>query len=658
MKLKFIAILLVLAFAAASVGCIKFGPADPTAAPTEKATEAPTEEPTAAPTAAPEAELTFINNCGCYISEFYVSSSESEVWGESLGGIADGGSLSLSFDDIGGVPGGEFDVGALDSEFTNYDGYGIILDKYDSVELRPDGEGGFVYTVTHKDGSKEEHEAEVYNESDYTEDPDPISVYLESTHEYRSVEDRLNVHIDRTIAIPGESDKGHGALAQAMLERAELRETMAQEFVDENIEFGLHLIDDWQIGYDIVECAFEGTVRRADDRAVSIIYRRTDSNYIYSIDYYYADNFDTVTGRLLSLEDVLNDASVLPSLINEQLAAMADPRDPDSAPKLLDLDRDYSEYLSDPDCTDFAWTLDHDGLTLFFNINSEMFGDTGLACDSMFFSVFDYPELIKDKYRGRTYDYAVGVPKGCPCGFLMDGEVHTLFVNYFADTVYGEMNLYIEVDGRTIAVEGGYYYHEPVLFNMVDGCFLYIFGTEAEDGWEALSVYELTSGGAKLVDKYSAADCSWGYESEDADEGWMSSFIWEALTDPSNIWLSESFDLLGSMSGSRAYFVGVDGLPVAQDEEFFVNDMTLTFLRGITLTEVDFNGEAIGEKTVGKDTEVIVLRTDGESWCDFCLEDGSIVRGDIVLDWSEGDPTMNGVSLYELFGEDSIVFAG
>ena len=50
---------------------------------------------------------------------------------------------------------------------------------------------------------------------------------------------------------------------------------------------------------------------------------------------------------------------------------------------------------------------------------------------------------------------------------------------------------------------------------------------------------------------------------------------------------------------------------------------------------------------------------DGESWCDFYLNSGHIVRGYIELDWlSSAHPTMDGVSLYELFGEDQVVFAG
>ena len=120
--------------------------------------------------------------------------------------------------------------------------------------------------------------------------------------------------------------------------------------------------------------------------------------------------------------------------------------------------------------------------------------------------------------------------------------------------------------------------------------------------------------------------------------------------------LGETVQLLTTTYAAREYRVGVNGMPEAK-EPFFdaVRDWTLTAKQDVDCWIVTPDtGELMDTMTLPAGTKVTMLRTDGSTFWDLKLADGSVVR--VWIDRYEGPQTIGGVDIGECF--DDIRFAG
>ena len=620
---------------------------DPTAEPTAEATEAavtaePTEEPTPGPTEEP-AELTFINNCGADICELYISPVAYQSWGEILGEVESGGSIELSFGEFEGEPGDSFDIGALDVDLINYDGYDIALELYDVIELCPDGDG-FFYIVTHADGSADRYEAEVYGSGEQPEELNAISVELENYREYWDGSNDMPVmYTEYSLAHLG-SDwfDPMPELAEAMEEACDGRRGSIEGRISG------YLNGSSSIGY----CSYEYSafVRRADNYAVSVLYEESYEDGLRSERSFMSDNFNSVTGLRLEIEEVVQVPGLLVGCINDKLSQSG-------CDALFDNNIDIAAYLNDPDNEDIAWTIDHEGLTFYFNKGGE-FGHIAEKIESIVLPFDEYVQL-GCLYVSEAAEYAVSFPCEYPFYAEIDGTMTQLYVDF---TIAGEEGL----DNMAVRIgQTGKYYRfselsydrRPVYVRTGEGSFLYVFGFGEYDE-DCLFIYKLSSRGVEKVGEAFVTECMWSFDSDETAAGYYDYYVSAPITDPQNIYLSEYFDMLGTMVGSRSYFAGDNCMPISYDCFWFYDAKQLKLREDITLTEVDYDGDELGEAEIEAGATLMLLRSDGESWIDFYTNDGRILRANVVIDWEQGEPTINGVSIYTLFSEYDIVFAG
>ena len=113
--------------------------------------------------------------------------------------------------------------------------------------------------------------------------------------------------------------------------------------------------------------------------------------------------------------------------------------------------------------------------------------------------------------------------------------------------------------------------------------------------------------------------------------------------------------MLGTGYGYAEYHVGADGLPVNDNGWHIIEyQVEFTMLRNVTVSLVSEAGKNIGKTTLKTGNKVTYYRTDGESWADLKLPDGSIGRVKPV--YQDGYRTIDGVDIEKIF--DGIMFGG
>lgn len=119
--------------------------------------------------------ITFRNNTGTTLDNLYLTSVNSDVWGDPLTSsrLKDGGTAHISFSKIGGASGELFDFGAINSDGRCFDVYDLELRDGDTLELGPettiDGLASTTMIVTHADGTMDTYFGYCYYESDLEE---------------------------------------------------------------------------------------------------------------------------------------------------------------------------------------------------------------------------------------------------------------------------------------------------------------------------------------------------------------------------------------------------------------------------------------------------------------------------------------------------------
>ena len=115
-----------------------------------------------------KSDLVFKNSLSSTILEVYVSPTESETWDEdnlvNLIDVKSGGVVRFDFSKFGGESGKVYDIGTIDDNNINYDGYEIVLTTGDTITLSGNSEAA-VFTVTHADGTTTDYNAMVFPNS-------------------------------------------------------------------------------------------------------------------------------------------------------------------------------------------------------------------------------------------------------------------------------------------------------------------------------------------------------------------------------------------------------------------------------------------------------------------------------------------------------------
>jgi len=294
-------------------------------------------------------------------------------------------------------------------------------------------------------------------------------------------------------------------------------------------------------------------IRRADSTAVSLL---SDSYLVFggiNDRFLNGSTYDTATGEMLTLADVIKDMSKIPAIVKKELTSHTWNGDFLSETSVEDYFRDTPE-------DGIRWTLDYNGVTFYF-MNGEL-ADLGNGHLAATVSFAEYPELFHEKYMTVPEAYMVELPLMHPFYTDLDGDgdLEELDVTPFPhesdiSMFYDSFGVYTDTDAQFYYGEfaadsahrtGGYH---PYYIKTADGRhYLYIFaeGSELASNDMELRVIDITGGGFGEVGDMHVAP---GYIPVDGSY---------ALTDPDNMML-ENFEL---MEEAKAYRVGDDGMPV------------------------------------------------------------------------------------------------
>lgn len=166
--------------------------------------------------------------------------------------------------------------------------------------------------------------------------------------------------------------------------------------------------------------------------------------------------------------------------------------------------------------------------------------------------------------------------------------------------------------------------------------YVYIIGEE-ENGYCYLMVFSIGVDGTSCV-------------------GEMESAAPVILLNPNRMVFSRKVDCLSTMTGYLTYTIGNDGMPNATSNYFRLNcSVNLT-------TKVALTGQRVSPETmdvinesadIEPGTTLHYVGSDNESFVDFLVlngaEEGSILRFEVTLEWSNGGQTINGISGNDAF---------
>ena len=316
-------------------------------------------------------------------------------------------------------------------------------------------------------------------------------------------------------------------------------------------------------------------VRRADSIVLAfvneeLIERHDLENNVSGRRLFSSENYETATGRLLNLSDVVTDASALASILNAELEKG------DAAFRF-----DPAKHFNAPSA-DFAWTLDHDGLFFIINENDS----------SVCVPFIEHEGLVKSEFMPVSENYMMEFTDPDEALIIVRGKVESLsmYSDHIRFTGWDEWTgeyaaAFIHADGRDYILINGWRDEWSYSENLL------LFG----NGF-ACSMSNAFTGASTVCN-----------------------------TDPGRFIAQTNVMAIGYHWGlSTGYALNDDGRFVRTDD-YFEADFERTLLKEYTVEEIDLDGNTIGTITIGAGETVRVFRFN-YGFEDARTADGRIVR--------------------------------
>ncbi len=363
------------------------------------------------------------------------------------------------------------------------------------------------------------------------------------------------------------------------------------------------------------------SVRRADSKVVSLLY----DGHIFlggmTGKYYYkGENYDSKTGKKLSLSDVVTDEKLLPDMIIEQLDKFWN-----SIP--LNADLDWEQILHDEE--NLSWTLDNHGVTLYFG--SYLIAPYVSGTQIVTLSNEEYPELLKEEYKKGLSSYGIEIPKDTPFYYDVtgDGKVDEILCSWYEGDYgdAGEFSIY--VNGKYFSQDYFAYDANVTFVHMENGDNLLSVECLWDNDYRDTTIYKL----GNQVTKIGEVDASMHYIFHENPEMYRTR---DVLVNPKKFYMDVKTDVLSTVTGYAEYGFGNDGIPkIKQNKYIFAEEYiyTLTLLKDIDVDIYDEKlDKIIGQTTILTGEEVRYYSTDNSQYVYLLLNDGTIVRKEILLD--------------------------
>lgn len=347
-----------------------------------------------------------------------------------------------------------------------------------------------------------------------------------------------------TVQLSKEDAERYPELAKVLSESRDLYEVNMLENRDYNAENAKASLDSGAEGFDTLVDELDVHVRRADDTALSILYDSYNYNGMNEgVRSFWGENYDTETGKAIYLPDVVTDIDKLAEIVETKLFDTM-------GADVFYSDTIIEEYFRDYGADGTHWTLEYNGITVYFGEGE--IANSGVGAMAVTIEFAEYPELFKEEYTAVPEAYIVGLPMKSAFYTDLDGDGKGDEIS-ISDSYDEEYNyyatMYIYVPEVYYAESFWAYDCEPYYIKTADGRnYIYLF-TELETQMY-LYVYEITN---TTVTKVGEENVSPFY-----NDG-----ISAILTDPNYM----HFDIFsneaggGVSEGNDIFSVSVDGMP-------------------------------------------------------------------------------------------------
>ncbi len=377
----------------------------------------------------------------------------------------------------------------------------------------------------------------------------------------------------------------------------------------------------------------------SDERKMSIL--RADSNavglYINYSGYsggahgYYGHMgvaFDTKTGKVLDMKDVVTDTSVFFDMVLEKLKVQYE----DVYNDLWDPVAYMEELKENPE---ISWSLSNEGVTVYFNPYEIAAYAFGAQIITVYFD--EAPEIFNPKYMEVADEYVMPVMLDEPMSIKTnDGRKDLLIESTpYWEAEYDYISHYdftISFGDKTLSINDYGYNGSGVVVYSHDKYYLYFSESMEGDEYGNYFIDLDTMTYDKNARMYGRFEKN-GYYSEEIEEGYKYENVIYPFVNPSDFYFTERMEVFGTYSGSKKYYVGDDGIPVSDEERYVANlDFVLKVKMPVNAEVIDETGKRVDMEIIPEGTYLKIFFSDGKKYADVQIIDEKDIE-----DLGEGD---------------------
>ncbi len=381
-------------------------------------------------------------------------------------------------------------------------------------------------------------------------------------------------------------------------------------------------------------------VRRADTRVLSILEERTSySGGDHGDQVWKSINLDPATGAEIELNAVFKDMTALKALLAEKLRA--------AYPEAQFFEKeDILKDIGGEGQSPFTWTMESQGVTFWFSpMEIAPYADGTLKVTLLFSENEDlFADTWKEVPAGYTMMLAENQPEILDIG--QDGRADTVTFSVDGAMESEEMTITVRKNDREVSYKERYYEWNGILMHTIDGRDYILVEGVGDNDLRTISVIDLNGEEPSIA---STKDAAFGGRSIPGDY----TYYQQIPENPENFTICERINLLSSYSGSKDAWLENGVITSDQKDYYIVDNIGMTSKEEIRGDLVDlYTGKVIAAGAViPKGSVFTFYRTDGQSYVDFKLEDGRVIRL-IATDYNKVEDR----NVEELF--DGVRFAG
>ncbi|MBR6619525.1 MAG: DUF3298 domain-containing protein [Clostridia bacterium] len=458
-----------------------------------------------------------------------------------------------------------------------------------------------------------------------------------------------NVNV-QTLHLSDEASKKYPKLDNAFKKLNEEKTELADEELESITGLALDYLSygdsEYFNGYTYESCYY---LQRADEMIVSV---RSDwSSFSGGVHPNYGAagyNFDSKTGEEIRLSDVVNDTSVLPKLIADNIKAQ----------EVGEYLGSLEDMLKDYKTEDFSWTVNYQSITFYFSPYDIASFAAGLITATFYFD--DYPELFNEKYTEAPASYAIALPANNDISVDLNGkdgkkDVLSYNANFESeDQIISSIT--VNLNGKQFDFDGLEAFEDSVYLVFIQGHYYIYYNIYGFNDYSEILVLELTENNIKESDVFFNGKFDYFYiYGEGENEVYTAKLM---FNNPAEFTLTSRCDLLGTYMGRKTYLSDPEtGMPESAEKSYKVEFYTeFTLVSKIPLSVKMLPGER--EETLPAGTGFEIIGTDGKNYVDTRLADDRECRiyASRNNDEYDYDVYINGVSEYDVFEE--IMYAG